>query len=143
MLALLTACGAVDVPRNDLRSADRSACTALVRALPQQVSDQERRTTEGNPFAAAWGDPAIVLRCGVAPPRGYDRFASCQTVNDVDWFVPQEAIEDQGADVVMTTIGREPGIEVVLPATYRPPANAMVDLAATVQQHTKLVKRCG
>jgi hypothetical protein len=37
--------------------------------LPEQVEGQQRRDVEpAGPLAAAWGDPAIVLRCGVGPP---------------------------------------------------------------------------
>lgn len=143
LLALTgSACGGVDVPGTTVSGAERAACERLVEALPDRVSDQARRETSGNPLGAAWGDPAIVLRCGVGTPEGYDKFAGCQTVNDLDWFVPTEDIEDQGADVTMTTIGREPAVEVVVPAAYRPPDAVMVDLAAAVKAHTRVLRRC-
>ena len=69
LMALTTAaCGAVDVPATKVSAAEREACEELVAALPDSVSDQPRRDTEGNPLGAAWGDPAIVLRCGVGVP---------------------------------------------------------------------------
>ena len=143
LLALTsTACGGVDVPDTEVSGADRAACERLVEMLPDEVADQTSRETSGNPLGAAWGDPAIVLRCGVGTPEGYDRFAGCQTVNDLDWFVPTETIEDQEADVTMTTIGREPAVEVVVPATYRPPDAVMVDLADAVKASTRVVRRC-
>ena len=92
--------------------------------------------------AAAWGNPAIVLRCGVPRPRGFDEFAVCHETNGVGWFVPEEQIEDQGADVVMTTIGFEQNVEVRLPAEYRPPAAAMVDVAEAVKRSIRQVKPC-
>ncbi len=95
-----------------------------------------------NAYAAAWGDPAIVLRCGVPTPDGSDEFAVCQETNGVGWFVPEDQIEDQGADVVMTTIGFEPNVEVLVPADYRPPAAAMVDVAAAIKQSIREVKPC-
>jgi hypothetical protein len=142
LLALVTGCGGVDIADTDVTGAERAACARLVEALPDRVSDQPRRETSGNPLGAAWGDPAIVLRCGVGTPEGYDRFSACQTVNGLDWFVPDEMSEDQAMDVVMTTVGRAPAVEVVLPATYRPPAAAMVDLAETVKEHTEVTRRC-
>ncbi len=106
------------------------------------VADQPRRETDGNPLGAAWGDPAIVLRCGVGEPRGFDQFSSCQVANGLGWFVPDEQVQDQGQDVVMTTVERSPRVEVVVPADYRPPPAVMVDLAAAITEHTVLVKRC-
>ena len=106
------------------------------------MADQERRKTGGNPLGAAWGDPPIVLRCGVPRPAGQDRFAACQTVNGLDWFAPESASTDQAADVVLTTIGREPRVEVVVPAEQRPPDATMVDLAHAIEQHTRKVGGC-
>ena len=142
LLALATTSCAVDVPDTKVSDAERETCTELVDALPDHVSDQERRKTTGNPLGAAWGDPAIVLRCGVGTPEGFDQFSACQVVNGVGWFVPQKTIEDQGADVVMTTVGREPAVEVTVPATYRPPAAVMVDLGRAVRTHSRVVKPC-
>lgn len=143
LLALTSvACGRVDVPDTSVSGAERKACEALVEALPQHVSDQAERETKGNPLGAAWGDPAIVLRCGVGKPADYDPALGCQTVNGLDWYVPSKAMDDQEADVVMTTIGREPAVEVTLPASYRPPAAAMVDLGEVIKQHTRSVSPC-
>ncbi|MCW2847819.1 MAG: hypothetical protein JWR90_1793 [Marmoricola sp.] len=142
LLALLLTGCKVDVPDTDVPTSQRQACRSLVTALPDHVSDQDRRGTTGNPLGAAWGDPAIVLRCGVGTPAGYDPLVGCQTVNGMDWFIPEAGMNDQQVDVVMTTYGRVPAVEVRLPAEYRPPVAAMVDLAATIAKHTKVVKSC-
>jgi Protein of unknown function (DUF3515) len=143
LLVLTTAaCGAVDVPDSSVSAAERKACESLVEALPVTVADQSRRETSGNPLGAAWGDPAIVLRCGAGTPEDYDKFAGCQTVNGLDWFVPTSTVEDQDADVVMTTIGRMPAVEVVVPASYRPPDAVMVDVGRAIKQHTRVTRRC-
>ncbi len=139
---LLAGCaGPVDVTAPD-PGAQAAACTSLVDDLPELVGDQERRTVE-TPYAAAWGDPAIVLRCGVPQPEDFDALSSCQITDGVAWFVPEEQITGQAEDVVMTTIGREPGVEVSIPSEYFPPAGTMVDLAETLKQHTERVERCG
>ncbi len=141
VLLTLTGCK-VEVPDTDVPAAQQKACASLVKALPDSVSDQDRRETKGNPLGAAWGDPPIVLRCGVGKPAHYDPLVGCQTVNGMDWFVPEEGMNDQSVDVVMTTYGRVPAVEVTLPAQYRPPVAAMVDLADVVQEHTRVVKKC-
>ena len=142
LLLLLTGCGTVDVPDTSVSVSQRKACESLVEALPDQVADQSSQETSGNPLSAAWGDPAIVLRCGVGTPEDYDKFAGCQTVNGLDWFVPTSVISDQDADVVMTTIGRTPAVEVTVPASYRPPDAVMVDVGRAVKQHTQVTRRC-
>ena len=142
LLLVAAGCGTVDVPDTSVSASERKACESLVEALPDQVADQSSRDTSGNPLGAAWGDPAIVLRCGVGTPKGYDKFAGCQTVNGLDWFVPTATIEDQEADVVLTTIGRTPAVEVTVPASYRPPDAVMVDVAPAIKQHTRVTRRC-
>lgn len=144
LLTVLTGCkvDVPDVPDVKVSAADREACRTLIAALPRSVSGQKERETTGNPLGAAWGDPAIVLRCGVGPPADYDPLVGCQTVNGLDWYVPADGMNDQDKEVVLTTYGREPAVEVRLPAEYRPPVAAMVDLADTVEQHTRVLKEC-
>ena len=136
------ACGKVDIDDPSASRAERTACAGLVGALPDHVSDQSQRGTKGSELGAAWGDPAIVVRCGVGKPAGYDRFAGCQTINGVDWFVPERMVADQDLDVVLTTIGRTPAVELTVPAKWRPPAAALVDVAAAVKAHTRVLRRC-
>jgi hypothetical protein len=137
---LLAGCGGdgVHVDGYHVATDDRPACRQVLDALPARVGDQPHRAVTGSPYAAAWGDPAIVLRCGVGKPDGYDRFARCQRADGVDWFVPESTISDQRKDAVMTTIGRSPAVEVRLPARYRPEgaASVMVDLAPAIKAHT-------
>jgi hypothetical protein len=142
LLALTAACGAVHVSSTSVTGSDRRACQALVKDVPHRVDERARRATKGGGLGAAWGDPAIVLRCGVGTPEGYHATSACQRVNGVDWFVPEKQIDDQGADVVLTTIGRKPRVEVDVPAKYRPPDAVMVDLADAIKQSTKDVSPC-
>ncbi len=134
---------AVSAPRPRLPAADAAACRAFVHALPARVDGQPRRTVEpaGAP-AAAYGDPPIVVRCGVAKPHGFDRFATCQRANGVDWFIPERQQTGSPTDITMTTVGRSQYVEVRLPAAYWPPAAAMVDLAPAVKSTTRLLRPC-
>jgi len=118
------------------------ACTALVDALPDHVDDQDRRKVEGAGHAAAWGDPAIELRCGVRRPAALDPFATCQVVNGVGWFIPDEQQTGRPHSITMTTVGRAAYVEVRLPRRYWPPAAAMADLAHAVRSTVPDVKPC-
>ena len=143
-LLLLAGCGgsAVEVRPTDVTASERTACQRLVAALPDRVDDQPRRETSGSGLGAAWGDPAIVLRCGVGAPAQSDLTSQCQVANGLGWFVPVAGMNDQSTDVVMTTIERRPRVQVTLPARYRPPVAAMVDLGRAIKAHTRLVAPC-
>jgi Protein of unknown function (DUF3515) len=134
----------VEVDAPDLSDSDAAACADLVDALPDLVAGGLRRPVEPDDrAAAAWGDPAIVLRCGVPEPAGFDELSTCQITDGVAWFIPDEQITGQAVDIVMTTVGRSPDVEVRIPADYFPPADTMVDVGASVKRHTERVERCG
>ncbi|MCW2868671.1 MAG: hypothetical protein JWR20_2859 [Marmoricola sp.] len=144
--AVAAGCGGsddVEVRGTGVTGAERTACRELVAALPDRVADQARRTTSGSALGAAWGDPPIVLRCGVGTPARSGLTSQCQVANGLGWFVPVAGMNDQSTDVVMTTIERRPRVEVTLPARYRPPVAAMVDLGRAIKAHTRLVAPCG
>jgi len=141
----LVACGgdSVDVDRHDVARSDRAACRQFLAAAPKQLADQPRRTVTGNEYAAAWGDPAIVLRCGVALPKDYAG-APCITRNGIGWSIPLEQADELGVDVVMTLAFRTPVVQLRVPAAYRPesPADVMADLDAAVRAHTTAHGKC-
>ena len=119
-------------------------CGALVDALPDAVDDLLRRpVTPKDAAGAAWGDPAIVLRCGVPEPKGFTKYSTCQIVDGVAWFIPDVQITGAPVDITMTTVGRSANVEVRLPKEYFPPAQAMVDLAPAIKRTTTNEKPCG
>ena len=132
----------VDPPALEGEAADR--CAALVEALPGSVAGLERREVEpAGAVAAAWGDPPVVLTCGDEPPEGFDRLATCTTVNDVDWYIPEEQVEvDDPGDVTMTTVNREAFVQVRLPGEHWPPAATMADLADAVSSTLEATGQC-
>jgi hypothetical protein len=144
---VLVACGKepVTIPTLRLTAADEAACQRVANALPDTLADQGRRKTQ--PAAAlggAWGDPAIVAQCGVGAPGGLTRTSSCTEADGVGWFVPPDQVDDSSSDVVMSTIGYRPILQVTVPATYRPNgvAAVMVELAPVVKQYLRLVHHC-
>jgi hypothetical protein len=144
--AVLAACGGpveVEVPR--LSTADRAACAAFAADLPDTLADEERVEIEPDDApAAAYGDPAIVVRCGVAKPEGFDLTASCESADGVGYYIPDEQYDDQDLDLTLTAAGYSPRVEVTIPARYRPNAGpaAMSVLAPLVKQHLTLVDDC-
>ncbi|WGX98663.1 DUF3515 domain-containing protein [Nocardioides sp. L-11A] len=142
----LAACGGpveIDVPRQS--AADRAACDAFAADLPATLADEERVAIEPDDApAAAYGDPAIVVRCGVARPAGFDLTASCESADGVGYYIPDEQYDDQGLDLTLTAAGYSPRVEVTIPSRYRPNAGpaAMTVLAPLIKEHLTLVDDC-
>jgi hypothetical protein len=111
----------------DPTAAVRERCASVMAALPQTVLDQPRRTVEPGLLSAAWGDPTITLRCGVAKPPGLGAASECFEVNGIGWFAEQA---DGG--YLFTTIDRPVYVQVGVPTSYAPEATALVDVAAAV-----------
>ncbi len=106
--------------------ATASACATLITELPASVAGQARRGTGETPGVAAWGDPAVVLRCGTAPPG--PTTDPCVSAGDVDWV---ELARDESGAALFAAYGRVPGVEVEIPAGPAP-GDVLVDLAAAV-----------
>ena len=143
LLVLLgaTGCGAGPVPIVAPSPAPEvaAACEKLVAALPDRLTEGERRKTEpASPLTTAYGDPPIELTCGVAPPAGMAEAQSqCFEVNGVGWY----AAEAENG-VIFTTIGRRLYVEMAVPDDYSPEANVLTDVADTIKTHNPLVTPC-
>lgn len=82
------ALGPVDAPL-----ADSSDCTAVLDALPEALGDYTKaELVDPAPVGArAWApdddaSDAVVLRCGLPRPLGFDVAAPLQVINGVQWF---------------------------------------------------------
>ncbi|MEV5875643.1 DUF3515 domain-containing protein [Streptomyces sp. NPDC052101] len=110
---------AMAVPSPDAKTA--KVCRELHRVLPDKL-DGRSRTDPGprSAYTAGWGNPAIILRCGVPrPPKmidpkvaeGGDPDALAGGVNGVDWLM-----EKQGdGSWRFTTAGRVAYVQISLP----------------------------
>lgn len=137
---LLVACGSgpVDVEAPQPGGTAVDECAALLAALPDVIVEQDRRdVSPEDALAAAWGDPAIVLRCGVPEPAGLRPSSECFVVNDVGWFA-----QESDDHVVFTTIGRSTNVEMAVPDDYAPEANALPAVAAPIQKATSEPRPC-
>lgn len=92
------ALGPVDAP-----AAESADCSALLDELPEALGDYTAaELVEPAPVGArAWApddetSDAIVLRCGLPRPQGFDVAAPLQVINGVQWFEVSGA--DSGID---------------------------------------------
>ena len=104
------------------------ACAALLDALPDEIDPGVRRrpVPGGDGRAAAWGDPAVVLQCGVEES---DRPEEPAQVNGVLW-----SVRDIGAGFRWTTQDRVPAVAVDVPDAYDNGAELVVPLAQPVSR---------
>ncbi|MEU6175614.1 DUF3515 domain-containing protein [Streptantibioticus parmotrematis] len=116
-------------------------CRALHAALPAKVDGQSRHTAQpASDLTAAWGDPAIALRCGVPQPTvltpgtpHYDPTADAAQIDGVDWL-PQKQSD---GSVRCTTTLRKAYVEVTIPEKYAGPygdMSALTDLANAISR---------
>ena len=117
LVSLLGGC-ASRVPVATAPAAGDPLCAEVVLALPEELGGLPRLRTTSQ-ASVAWGEQShpVVLRCGVEPPG--PTTDQCVTADDgtvaVDWLaVPQDVAE--GTRWTFTTYGREPAVEVVVPA---------------------------
>jgi hypothetical protein len=91
-----------------------ASCSGLVEALPQQlVGEVARKVSSASPYVRAWGNPAVVLVCGVDRPAQFTVGAGLIQVNGVQWFVD---ISDPKT-VVWTAVDRPVYVQVRVPAS--------------------------
>lgn len=105
-------------------------CTKLLTALPIQLGELAGRIVHpkpDSPFVVAWGDPAVVLRCGVVRPDELQPGSSgfVPVVNGVAFFE-----KNGSATHVYTAIDRAAYIEVSVPNAFA--AGPLPQLASAI-----------
>lgn len=91
-----------------------ASCPALMSLLPLDLTDEpSRRVQSDSPYAYAWGEPPIVLVCGVDRPVGYVVGVSAIQINGVQWYVDTSDPDT----TVWTTVDRPVYVQVRLPAS--------------------------
>lgn len=112
------------------------ACRSLHDRLPKRVDGQQRITLDpASKYTAAWGDPAIEMRCGVPRPEKlspgsehYNPTAEAAEVNGVSWL-----LERRDGGYRFTTTDRAANVELSVPDDYAPEINALPDLAKAIR----------
>ncbi len=150
LMATTAGCGSdVSVMPATPTGADLALCRSLVSDLPDSVVDAEaREVSPDDGLVAAWGDPAIVLRCGVDRPALLEPTSYCFEINGVGWYAesdgkPLDGTQQPTSTVVFTTIGRRPYVEVTVPPDdSRSPVDPLTDVAAAITANSENVHPC-
>jgi hypothetical protein len=103
-------------------AAAEAPCAQVLTALPVKLGPLEPRVVHSepdSPFVVAWGDPAVVLRCGVSRPARLVPDSTDQVflAGKVYWL----PVQNKDA-TVFTTIDRSVYVEVNIPkrVAYQP-----------------------
>ena len=103
------------------------ACQELISALPTDLGDLPARPVDSpSPYVAAWGEPAVTLRCGVPRPPSFIATADVQQINGVSWFA-----ERRGATTAWVVVDRPVYVEVLAPAADASAPVARLSTAVT------------
>jgi hypothetical protein len=102
----------VDVP--PVTAEADAACPGLMSALPLELAGEQSRPVQSNsPFAYAWGDPPLVLVCGVDRPAGFVATSGLIQIDAVQWYV-----DDSDPDtVVWTAVDRSVYVQLSIPSS--------------------------
>ncbi len=141
------------VPTDPATHATDPDCASLILATPDELGDGLHRRQTTAQATTAWGDPAIVLRCGIDPPGPTTE--RCETVStpggpSIDWLVVPDAPEAEAdpaiaTDWTFTTYGRVPAVEVLVPATQvtQQRSSAFLDaLGPAIAAHSEQRRSC-
>jgi hypothetical protein len=102
-------------------------CARVVLALPEVLGDDLEQLRTTSQATSAWGDPTdpVTLRCGVeVPGPTTEQCVTMETAggSSIDWLVradsgsADEQAGDEQADWTFVTYGRDPAVEVHVPA---------------------------
>ena len=132
-LSALAGCGRTLSIEENLLGQPPVSCAQVVVALPLEVGGQPQRavTSDANNIAA-WGDPPILLTCGIELPVAYEQTSTLAEVSGISWL--PEPLEN---GTLFTTIGRNPRVQVAVPSWVPSPSSVLSELAPSLLTATQ------
>lgn len=97
-------------------------CARLLAELPLQLGRLQPRvvhTPSDTPNVVGWGDPAVLLSCGVARPAGLRPGSTAQYFTNGPAAGPFYIVTSGNDVEVWTTVDREPYIAITVPDEYQ------------------------
>lgn len=130
--AALAACSSgtpvpVAVPSPAPSGAAAFTCRSVMKALPDELGGLPARpTSPDSPYTAAYGAPAVLVRCGVPRPAALQPTSFLQGVDGVSWL---EEPGNSAAANVWTAVDRPVRVALTVPQRYPAAADFLVDLS--------------
>jgi hypothetical protein len=98
-----------------------AACAKLLATLPVTLRGLNQRvvhTVPETPSVVAWGEPPVVLSCGVARPRSLHANSAAKYFSVTGDAGPYFDVTSQGTDQIYTTVDRAAYIAIAVPVRY-------------------------
>ncbi|HSY15467.1 MAG TPA: DUF3515 domain-containing protein [Jatrophihabitantaceae bacterium] len=105
-------------------------CAQILSGLPVQLDGLNPRIDQA-PQSVAWGDPPVVLRCGVPRPAALmpDSTAQVIAVDGVNWLA-----QPSSGQTVFTVIDRSLYLDVSVPTKDQQPLATISDVITKVAE---------
>jgi hypothetical protein len=94
----------------------------VLAQLPLQLGKLQPRvvhTTPETPYVVAWGDPAVLLSCGVDRPRDLHPTSGAEYIVAGPASGPFYDVTASGDNEIFTTVDRGPYISISVPKDYQ------------------------
>jgi hypothetical protein len=103
----------VPVPAPPLAARPATVCRALLSRLPTTLRELPQRPVQAGPEQnAAYGDPPLVVACGIPAPA-FPPTDAVFVVNGVCWHST-----DRSDAVILAAVDREVPVQVTVPSSY-------------------------
>ena len=112
----------VTAPAPPHANAEAGPCGKLLAELPLQLGRLGPRIVHTNPpspYVEAWGDPAVLLSCGVDRPKNLRPTSGAQYIVAGPQSGPYYDVTSSGDTNVWTTVDRGPYIAITVPSAYQ------------------------
>lgn len=120
----------VEVP--ELSDEEAVECLAMTSQAPERLADLPARAVEGDEHAAefvlAYGDPAVVVTCGVDAVEIEDT-SVVYLLDGVCWFT-----EENGDGTEWTTVDRRVPVRVTVPSDHEQPVDMLNGLSEPITE---------
>lgn len=142
MALLTTGCEEAVVAAPTLTGDTATQCADIVAGLPEEilgVSAHSRVTGT----QVQWGDPPLVLTCGVEQSAGVEAWSKCSVLDGVQWFIDPQQYQNPDSDVTVETLGTEPIVRLDVPLDLRPRFDEVIGaVTPTLKQHLAVINAC-
>jgi hypothetical protein len=120
--------GPVEVSPPPSSAAASRDCPAVISHLPSTLAGKPARPAKStSPYVASWGDPPLVLRCGVPRPARFTGGSELTVVNGVQWLPAKGT-----TSTVWTAVDRGAYVELTIPGGYT--GSAVVELSSVLSE---------
>lgn len=139
---LLTGCTDSVVAAPTLTGDTAEACQRIVKALPETIMGVSQHDVVDG-VQVQWGDPPLVLTCGVEQADDIEAWSACSVMGGVQFHINEKQTQNPDGPVTVHTLGTSPVVRLDVPVDVRPQFQQVVAAVAPVLKQDLTVRnRC-